>query len=184
MITPLAVTKRILKVPDYKWYKGCTPTSAAMVLRFSYEDLLEDITTKTLIEDLATAMKTNSSGGTRVYDINLGIIEAISNYEDGANGRLYCETDYSTTFAELKTQINGRFPFLVTVLNCTATSPAYPDGFGNHTMACVGYNISGTSSYMVVHDTSVGGNVYVNYDGSVVGIVTGTYVRPGKTSQG
>ncbi|AET70954.1 hypothetical protein Desor_5581 [Desulfosporosinus orientis DSM 765] len=87
-----------------------------MVLRFSYEDLLEDITTKTLIEDLATA-------------------------------------------------------------------PSYPDGFGNHSMACIGYSTSGTSPYMVVRDTGCDGSVYVSYDSSVVGTVQGAYVRPGETSQ-
>jgi len=170
-----ASTNKIISgVADYGWYKGCAPTSAAMVLNYHFPTTLP--TGNTLIEELAVEMSTNSSGGTSISNIPVGISNVVSNhglyintYNDGA-GRS------SSTFTEFQSEINSYNPVIVNLIGSTATSGSYPNGFGNHSMAGVGYSTYG-SQYLIVHTTGREGNVYINFDSVSLGTNYWTYVK-------
>lgn len=173
------LTTKILSVPDYQWTRGCSPTSAAMVLKYGYSSTLVNITPTSLINQLADAMGTSSSGSTSTSKVPLGILNVMSSY--GENIAAWNDPNGAgksgNTFGEYCTEIDNNHPVIVNVYGNTQTTPSYPDGFKDHSMAGVGYRITTSYDYVIVHDTAVEGNIYLNYDSSAFGTPWWTYVH-------
>lgn len=170
-IDPLAIVGLELPVPDYEWYKGCAPTSAAMILKYLYgqdDDELEDVTPDDLIEELAVAMDTDSTGLTKNANIDDGIDEVMSSYDVSVSP--YMEYDPSNmTFDDVVQHINDRNPFVLCLVGSTVTAPGYPTGYGDHAVATIGYN-KRNGSYIVIHDTHCNGDVYCDFNSSALGV--------------
>lgn len=88
LTTSAIIEKKIYGVPLLKWYRGCAPTSAAMVLGYwdqhGYSNFTDDYQTK-LIDDLADAMGTWSlwpfiEGATWPWMIDDGINAVCKKY--------------------------------------------------------------------------------------------------------
>ncbi|OGO77547.1 MAG: hypothetical protein A2Y23_07725 [Clostridiales bacterium GWB2_37_7] len=174
-MTVMSVSSKIISgVPDYQWYQGCSPTSAAMVLKYRWPSLPDE---STLIEELAGNMGTNGSGGTNIGMIPMGISSTmhdhgmiVSSWNDGA-GRT------KSTLSEYSLQINSNKPVVVTVVNNTQPAPGYPSGYKTHTMAGVGYYKSSVDgNFIIVHDTNTNGEMYLDFDASSFGTNYWTYV--------
>lgn len=174
----ILVTK-ILSVPDYYWTRGCSPTAAAMVLKYDFPFTLSNVSSTTLINKLADAMGTSSSGATAAANVPSGIKSVMSYY--GLTVQAYSDPNgrgkSGNTFGEYCTEINNYYPVIVTVNGSTQTAPSYPHGFGNHSMAGVGYRITTSYDYVIVHDTGLDGDVYCNYDSSAFGAPLWIYVH-------
>jgi len=174
------LTTKILNVPDYRWQCSCAPTAAAMVLKYDFSSLLSNVSSTNLINHLADAMDTDSNGSTKTINLPSAIIETMG-YYTGINMDAFNDPDgkgkYWNTFGEYCTEINNNYPVIVNVYGSTQTAPSYPDGFGNHSMAGVGYRITTSYDYIIVHDTGVDGDVYCNYDSSAFGTPWYTYVH-------
>lgn len=166
--------KVLTSVPAYIWYKGCAPTSGAMVMAYwqprGYPGLPLG---NPLIEELAVEMHTANNGGTFLWDIPVGIKQVAINHgynnwnswNDG-KGRSY------STYAEFEAEINNNRPLVVSVEDSTV--------YGYHTMAGVGYrhNEYYDTLYIVVHDTRDSYYHYLDYNSSVVTTPIWTYVWP------
>jgi len=166
--------KVLTSVPAYLWYKGCAPTSGAMVMAYwqprGYPALPLG---NSLIEELAVEMHTASNGGTFLWDIPVGIRQVAINHgynywnswNDG-KGRSY------STYLEFEAEINNNRPLVVSVEDSTV--------YGYHTMAGVGYrhNEYYDTLYIVVHDTWDTYYHYLDYNSSVVTTPIWTYVWP------
>ena len=164
------ISSRFLPIPDYLWYKGCAPTSAAMVLKYRFPSQLSAVASMNLIEELAIAMKTDPEGGTAAGEIPKGMTSVMKNY--GVN--ISCSTNSSAPYQTAVAYINQDHPFVIVVWGCTQNAPGYPNGFGTHAMACNGYimitpqpGISG--NFLSVHDTACDGDVLIDYDSSTIG---------------
>lgn len=173
----------ILSVPDYSWTYGCVPTSAAMILEYDYPSKMPS-DENTLMYELSNAMGTDplggpSGGGTQISKIPQGIRKVCKNHgvtvltwNDGY-GRS------NSTYSEYISEIDSNHPLMVILLKSTLKTPAYSDGFGNHGMAGVGYsyNKGDNSKYIIVHDTAVEGDVYLNFNASGLGTNIWNYVH-------
>lgn len=169
-------SSRFLPIPDYYWYKGCAPTSAAMVLKYRFPSQLSAVASMNLIDKLAIAMRTDSAGQTFGGDIPIGMTSVMRDY--GVN--ISCSINGQAPYQTAVSYINQNHPFVICVWGCTQTSPGYPDGFGNHAMACDGYititpqaGVSG--NFLSVHDTACDGDVLIDYDSSTIGYNTALY---------
>lgn len=171
-----ATSKIISGVADYRWRKGCVPTCADMVLNYHYPTLLPS--GNVLIDQLAVAMNTTSTGSTSLSNILTGIKKvglqqstpvSITVWNDGA-GRS------ASTFSEYVSEMNSYNPVLIMVIGSTATAPSYPNGFKDHELAGVGYSTY-YGNYLIVHDTGCDGDVYVNFDSSSLGTNYWSYVH-------
>lgn len=172
-------SKILDNVPDYYWRRGCSPTAAAMVLKYTYYLPLYNVSYVTLIDQLASAMSTDSGGGTRPDNIPAGIRTALEyhgqqvftwNDPDGAGKD-------GNTYQEFCSEINDDHPVIINVYGSTQKSRSYPTGFGDHSMAGIGYQLTSSYSYVVVHDTGTDGDVYLNYDSAAFGVPLFTYVH-------
>lgn len=178
-ITPsIILSSKILSVPDYEWQCGCAPTAAAMVLKYTYSSALSSVSSSTLISKLASAMGT-SGGSTYTSNIPSGIKSVMSSY--GKSVTTWNDYDgkgkSGNDIGEYCDEIDANHPIILNVYGSTETAPSYPSGFGDHSMAGVGYQLTTSYSYIVVHDTGVDGNVYCNYDSSAFGTPWFTYVH-------
>lgn len=178
-------TSTLLGVPDYEWRDGCSPTAAAMVLKYDYYSVLSTVSSTLLIDQLAKAMSTNTNYGTKDYgktsspNIPVGI-NAVMNNLYGTKVNAYNEGSGGTntsTFAKFVNEINNARPLLVNLVDCMVRTPEYPTGFGEHSVTGVGYDVTSYSNYIIVHDTAVEGNVYVNYESALLGVPTFTYIH-------
>ncbi|MDQ7092434.1 C39 family peptidase [Desulfosporosinus sp. PR] len=128
------IEKVISGVPQYLWYRGCSPTSAGMVLGYWSSHGYPNLHTgNTLIDQLANAMNTTSKGATNTSDIPSGI-EAVArsagygltiHSSNDSYGR-----DYST-WSDWKYQIDIGKPLLANMEGATK--------YSDHTVAGVGY---------------------------------------------
>ncbi|MFL0198035.1 C39 family peptidase [Clostridium sp. WILCCON 0269] len=172
--TPSMITN-ILNVPDYRWYDGCTPTSAAMVLKydFSTNSALAKIPTNNFIAQLGAAMKTSSTGNTYPPDAPSALVDVMKSYGVTISSTI----DFGPTFQKAMNSINANQPFILDVVGSLETAPSYPTGFGTHSMAACGYTIvNGTTDYVIVHDTGVDGIVLCDYNSSALGTSSFIYV--------
>lgn len=165
-----AVTAHILaNVPDYSWYHGCAPTSGAMILKYLYSSKLSSLTQYTLTDELVTAMNTTlPAGSTSTSNIAPGLKKVMAAHGVSVSTQTYSGKT-NATYARAVSQIDLNRPFELSLIGSTETAPGYPNGFGNHSMACVGYNTTG-DSYLVVHDTAADGYVYCSYTSSSLGV--------------
>ncbi|PGO30042.1 hypothetical protein CN984_10975 [Bacillus cereus] len=141
--------KMINGVPDYTWYLGCAPTSGANIVQYwaehGYSRLGPD-SGNMLINHLAYEMKTNSTGGTTVNNMRLGMLNfwKMKGYNPSV-------TTYSGTFAKHKEEILAGRPSWLT----TENHPVWTD----HALTGVGveefYNDYTLQWYrnVIVHDT-------------------------------
>lgn len=173
-----ASTSKILSVPRYQWYKGCAPTSAAMVIKYNYSSsYVSTVSSTTLIAKLATNMYTNSAGSTYTTNLPSGVIATMVAY--GVSSHCYNDTSGSgkagNTFAEYCSEINSNKSLEVSLFGNTTPTTAYPSGFGDHSVAGIGYSTY-NGSYEIVNDTSVSdGAIYCNYNSSSFGTPWYTY---------
>ncbi len=160
-------------VPDYGWYRGCAPTAAGNALGYWHYSGFPNLpTSNLLIDELAAAMGTDSSGWTYWVNVAPGILQVVSyhgytgwrSWNDGL-GRTY------STFTEFQAEINVGRPIVV----YTSGSSTY----GDHFVTGVGWRID-TKNWVVVHDTwpETPTNVYVDYNSSEMGTPGWTYVVP------
>lgn len=166
------VEKTISGVPNYPWYKGCVPTSAGMVLAYWSAHGYPNLPTgNTLIDELATAMGTDSHGNTYVENIPWGINTVASKHgydlvqisaSNDSYGRSY------STWSDWVGQINNTKPLLANMQGSV---------YGNHTVAGVGYRYDSYQQWIIVHDTwNVSSNVYLDYNSTDVNNPCWTYV--------
>ena len=181
-------SKELSGVPDYYWYHGCSPTAAAMVLKYDYPSKLSQFTQYTLTDALVSTMHTTlPEGATSIPNLAIGIEQFMSSQGVKVSAFNYGARS-NATFDKAVSEIESNRPFVATLIGSTETSPSYPasyGGFGNHSMACIGYDIttstdsSGvttTNHYIIVHDTGSDGSVYCDYDSSALGTPTWTTV--------
>ena len=157
-------------VPLFQWRKGCVPTSMAMIFDYHFN---EWSSSNELIDELADNMGT--VGGHTLWASGI----------TGAKSTLYFhEIDYTSlgfvesirnepftgpsvnTLDDYKDEIMNDRPVFIAMENATATSPNYPDGFGDHATVGVGFSTSSLGNpYLIMHTTSVDdGDAYVPYD--------------------
>ncbi|ETJ36039.1 C39 family peptidase [Clostridium butyricum] len=158
-------------VPDYRWRKGCAPTASAMVLKALYQSDLRNTSSSELIDELADEMDTDSNGSTYTSKLYRGINNVLSSHDIDGNARLY----KNPSFSKAVSQIDKNRPFILSVYNNKQSLGSYSNGFGNHSMACLGYSKS-SGSYLVVHDTACDGNIYCDYNSSSFGTCDYTFV--------
>lgn len=149
----ISYASKILPVHDMNWYIGCSPTSFGNIVRFwdgnGKPNLVQSTTTdNTLIDALATDMKTNRTTG--ATDWNNRVTGMVNFWK--ARGYNVSVTRTSPSFTNYRTEIvNGR-PSIVNVVN----DPTYK----SHDMTGVGYEQYQETSegnkwyqYVIVHDT-------------------------------
>lgn len=143
-------TRSIPGVPFYYWFRGCTPTSTAMI--FGYWDAhgfsrLLNSTPNALINELADAMGTDSEGST-IYIANPMAILSIAN-----NSRLYNFSSGWTIpgfyfengtanshWGDIQTEINAGRPVIWNVHDYTVPENQPNAGRAvNHSVVAVGY---------------------------------------------
>lgn len=151
-------TKVLHGIPDYGFYDGCSPTAAAMALKYIYPRKTPSDQYQ-LIDTLAGYMRTVSGGATHASNIPKGIVKAMAHY--GVRNTIsYNETAQKSTFAMFKKTIDFGLPLLV---NVTKSS-----NYANHSMCGIGYDTL-LGNFIIVHDTNGSGNVYINMASSVMG---------------
>ncbi len=154
--------------PFYDWSYGCGPTAASMVLAWwdynsinttnnyaklvdyhftRYDDIQNewDYQVPNLLEELADAMGTDSSGSTQISDLSPGIEEVantINGYNFSASHITASDTD--ALFSLIEAEIDSDRPVLT-------IRP-------NHGMCCIGYNSS--NGEVILHNTLNSSLVY------------------------
>lgn len=163
-------SKIINNVPDYAWRDGCAPTATAMVLKYTYYLPLYNVSYVTLIDQLANAMGTRSNGWTATDEIPEGIRTVMRDH--GLSVATWNDYDGygrdGNTYQELCNEINNDHPVIINLYNSK---------WNDHSVAGIGYQRTSSYSYVVVHDTYVQGDVYINYDSSDFGTPWFTYVH-------
>lgn len=144
--------KLISGVPDFSWYKGCSPTSFSNIVKYwdnnGYPNLVQsNTTTNQLIETMANYMNTNSNGGTDWQDRVTGMV----NYWKDRNYNVSVSR-ISASFSSHKTEMNNNRPDIINTVG-DAT-------YSNHDMTGVGYEEYQDTEqglawfrWVIVHDT-------------------------------
>jgi hypothetical protein len=145
--------KMIVNVPFEAWYLGCAPTSATMVLEYWDEHGYSNLPSgHTLIQELATAMDTNTTTGSTVNrKIAVGIETVCENHQYTNFESIF---DSSLSMSEAMTEINAVRPFVLSMENGGVGS-GYPSTspYGNHSVTCIGYYDGTTTDTLFIHDT-------------------------------
>lgn len=163
-------------VPDYTWYRGCTPTAAGNILAYWNNNDYPGFPSSRydLIDELADAMYTDDEGYTYVSDAPGGILEVCMShgYSDwdswnDSRGRSY------STYADFQDEILAGRPILAHLMESVEYG-------GSHSVTGIGYRYDGTS-WIIVHDTwdTTETDVYLDYNASRTGDPWWTYVVPG-----
>ena len=158
-------------VPDYQQgvFPGrndCTPVAAAVVLGYwdshGYGNLIagpadyaaNPAGVSDLVARLKIAMNWDSSG-TAVVFIPGGILSVAA--ERGYS--FSASNDYAVSWEDVKTQVDAGQPPVFTM-----TNPAYQSA--SHSVACVGYQETGTTRIVISHDNwdTTPEDVYLNFD--------------------
>lgn len=171
--TATTYSHKISNFPSELWYRGCAPTSAAMVLEYWDNHGYPNFpSSSTLIDELANAMGTTSGGNTVTDNIDNGIEKVCRNH-----GYSYIDavTENSVTKTKIETEINADRPFTLSMVDGGAGS-GYSISYGNHTVACYGYYRSGLTQYDYIHDTWETAEHYILYGNWHW--ATNTWVRP------
>ncbi|MBL3741174.1 S-layer homology domain-containing protein [Bacillus cereus] len=144
-------SKFIKDVPDYQWYRGCTPTVAANLVAYwsqYYNNLLSDNeTTHQLIDNLGDVMGTDRTKGETPQS---KMAPGIQQYWKTRGYDVETQYDINPTFEKYKKEIDSDRPILVNIIN----DPT----FGNHTVIGVGYmdfnlpELNETYRDITVHD--------------------------------
>lgn len=175
-------------VPDLQWYRGCAPTAAGNILAYwdarGYPQLVDDPPKNehALIDELADAMDTDSSGSTKDYNVDDGI-EAVCN-DSQYNNNYAFETDGPDSWycwGMITDAVNSNRP-------CHLILHGHED-YGDHSVTVVGYrrvvkDCAADDYFVTIHDTwwTTGFDIEIPYEGSVDGCDVDwqvTQVNPG-----
>jgi len=164
-------------VPDYKSEKGCAPTSLAMLIKYTYGNLVDSQTT--LIDRLAYEFDSlPGSGATPVAYIKPGVIRYLSSkgitptFCRFISENYFGDPIYGMTYNSLETYqtyINAKIPVVVIMFGAKGTSPAFPSGFNDHAVCGTGYYVGSAGEFIIVHTTAQEGDVYVAYSEYALG---------------
>lgn len=154
--------KKLSSFPNYGWYKGCAPTSMAMILDYHYSNLYAD--EEKLIEALASNMGTSSTGFTYWNKVASGTTKTLNTCDRSYTSVGYVSTNIlgfpingssTNTFSDYMDEILAGRPVFISMNGAEFKSDNYTKGFGDHAIAGFGYNKASTTNYVIVHTTSV-----------------------------
>ncbi|MDE6615827.1 MAG: C39 family peptidase [Lachnospiraceae bacterium] len=164
-------------VPDYKWGKGCTPTSLAMSIKYRFGSSVDG--QNTLIDRLAKACVTDADGYTLSVDIQPGVLSYLSSknitpsfcraYSVLAVSDIPVFGAASNPLPAYQSYINSDVPVIILMEGAKGTSAAYPNGFGEHSVCGTGYYVGSAGQFVIVHTTQCEGDVYVAYSEAALG---------------
>ena len=164
-------------VPDYKWRKGCVPTSLAMSIKYRFGSSVDG--QNTLIDRLAKACNTDSNGGTYDSYIKDGVLSYLSSknitpsfcraYSALAVSDMPIHGAASNPLPAYQSYINSDVPVIIIMEGARGTSTKYPNGFGDHTVCGTGYYVGSAGQFVIVHTTQCEGDVYVAYSENALG---------------
>ncbi|KAF5430822.1 Peptidase C39 like family protein [Candidatus Methanophagaceae archaeon] len=147
--------KVINDVPNYPWYRGCSPTAAGMVLGYweshGYPDFPTGTEGRILIDELADAMGTWDwpiHGWTWPWDIDNGIEEVSENH---GYSNFDASNDYWMSWSEVKTEVDADRPFVINMLQ-GGTGSGHDKPYGDHSVTCRGYYDS-DENWVFIYDT-------------------------------
>jgi hypothetical protein len=169
--------KNLSDVPNYGWYKGCVPTAMAMILDYHYDSLFSS--SNALIEKLASNMNTTAAGSTNWNKVASGTKAALS----------FCNRTYTSmgfasanilgypnkgssynTFSDFKDEIMAGRPVFIAMNDAQHTTGGYSNGFQDHAVTGVGFNVASSTNYVIVHTTYVAdGDVQVPVNSTAMG---------------
>jgi hypothetical protein len=146
----------IYGVPYYAWYRGCSPTAAAMVLGYWQSHGYPNYPTATmLIDELGNAMGTSCTwpftGATFPLLIDDGIETVAANH--GYSGldsveNIWYDDDH---FTDMAAEIDAGRPFVLSMY-AGNTALGKPDNYNHHSVTVVGY-VGSIQKYLTIHDT-------------------------------
>lgn len=146
----------IYDVPYYAWYRGCSPTAAAMVLGYWQSHGYPNYpTANTLIDELGNAMGTSSTwpftGATFPLFIDDGIETVAANH--GYSGLNSVENIWfsSDHFTDMAAEIDAGRPFVLSMY-AGGAALGKPDTYDEHSVTVVGY-VGSLQNYLTIHDT-------------------------------
>ncbi|MDA2087543.1 MULTISPECIES: S-layer homology domain-containing protein [Bacillus cereus group] len=150
-------TKKLANVPDYIWFRGCTPTATTNLLGYwylkGYENLMPNIYPWDTIEEIAKYYGTKVDysqpdyGSTYVDKIAPGL----KKYFNDKGYRAEVELHMGSSFQGIKNEIDQGRPMLIT----TYKHPTY----GDHSVTGIGYEDFYSPEFnenfrsLIVHDT-------------------------------
>lgn len=141
----------IIGVPFYDWTRGCAPTSSAMMIGFWRDKEGKSSFTSdgpTLINKLADAMKTDTSGSTTVNDISPGIISVGSSY----GYTVKVDTLQSVGWDWRTKRVDEGRPFVHSMTE-GGKSLNRSSSYGAHAVTVTGYITVDSVNYLYLHDT-------------------------------
>ncbi len=160
--TEIYKEKRINDVPDYVWYRGCSPTAFANIVAYWSKQGFPNLHTSNndhrLIDDLGDDMKTKTGyrspdgklidgGGTYETDM----VPGINHYFKTRGYSVFSERILSPTYEKYKNEIDGLRPLVVNLQK----HPMYE----NHSITGVAYeelhilDLNEKYQNIIVHDT-------------------------------
>jgi hypothetical protein len=119
-----------------------------MILEYKYYS--QTPSEYTLIYELANNMSTDSSGSAYTYNVPTGIMDTMKQNGvsmsswNGGLGNVY------STWADYQGDIDYNYPVLVNLYGSQVTTTAYPNGFGNHSVCGMGYQIYSNRSVVMI----------------------------------
>lgn len=147
-----------------------------MVLEYDYYNFTP-VYSK-LADELATAFETDKDGNTAIDTIIPGIKSVMA--QNGVNN-IWCQLDapgkQNSTYDKYVNEINNNHPVVVLLVGSKETTYMYPQGFGNHCCAGVGYKYNDTEKFIVVHDDAGEGDVYCDFNSPNLGINRWLYIH-------
>ncbi|PFZ09502.1 hypothetical protein COL63_22375 [Bacillus pseudomycoides] len=157
--------KKIQGVPDFMWYRGCTPTAIANLIGYwdqhGYNNLVQGSTTSSqFIDALGDDMKTTKEGNT----LESNMAPGIRKYWNDRGYYPSVKTDETPTFNEFVSEIEQNRLVIIS----TEKSPTYE----NHTLTGIGYEqftdpfTNEQLNDIIVHDTwnTTPEEVYVSFN--------------------
>ncbi len=159
-------------VPDITWHDGCAPTAAGNILSYwdkrGYPNLVDDEAGKTeddMVDQLAAAMHTDSSGSTLDSNVSGGLVYVCNTADkwsfsvDGPTGL--------GAWGQIQEEIKANRPCHL-ILHGHIT-------YGDHSVTVVGYrevekNCAADDRFVTIHDTwpTTGKDVEIPYGGNLI----------------
>ena len=159
---PVQSTGTVSGAANLQWYKGCVPTSIAMLILTHFQALSSTNT----IDSLAGYMNTSADGGTRLQNVQSGVLSYFSHNSNltapttcswiftDSTGYPLTGATYNST-ASFKASIDAGFPVGVHCSSSNVTTLGYPSGIGSHTMAGIGYSFGSSGNFVTCYTTNV-----------------------------
>lgn len=178
---PKIQNKLINNVPDYQWYRGCSPTAIANLVAYwsqYYNNLLrDDETPHQLIDNLGDMMGTDKNKGATEQS---KMAPGIQQYWKSRGYNVETQYDTQPTYEKFKKEIDLDRPIIVNLNNDST--------FSDHTVTGVGYmdiyipELNETNRDITVHDTwyNTPVDVIVNFDQIEKNITDYITVNPSK----